>query len=153
VKARESGPPTRVLDTRNGTGVAKSPVAARTRVRLSLAGKVPAGTAAVVLNVTAPQPAQSGWLGAYPDSTAGSATSSLNFTPGQTVANQVIMPLNNGIADLCNGSGGTVQVVADLDGYFAASGPDLFVPYGPARTTDTRAISSPLRMTMWPSRS
>jgi hypothetical protein len=137
-------PPARVLDTRNGTGAGVSPVAARTRVRLSLAGKVPSGTAAVVLNVTATQPATSGWLAAYPDSAAVPATSSLNFTPGQTVANQVIIPLNNGIADIYNGSGGTVQVVADLDGYYAASAPDLFVPYGPARTTDTRAASSPV---------
>lgn len=135
-------PPARVLDTRNGTGAATSPVAPHTRVRLSLAGKVPSGTTAVVLNVTATQPATSGWLAAYPDSTAVPATSSLNFTRGQTVANQVIVPLNGGIADLYNGSGGTVHVVADLDGYYAASAPDLFVPYGPGRITDTRTTNS-----------
>jgi hypothetical protein len=136
--------PARVLDTRNGTGAATSPVAAHTRVRLSLAGKVPAGTTAVVLNVTATQPTQSGWLAAYPDSAAVPATSSLNFTRGQTVANQVIVSLNGGIVDLYNGSAGTVHVVADLDGDYAASAPDLFVPYGPTRITDTRATSSPL---------
>jgi hypothetical protein len=92
--------------------------------------------------LTATQPTQSGWLAAYPDSAAVPATSSLNFTRGQTVASQVIVSLNGGIADFCNGSAGTVHVVADLDGYYAASAPDLFVPYGPARITDTRTTNS-----------
>jgi hypothetical protein len=67
-------------------------------------------------------------------------TSSLDFASGQTVANLVIVPLNNGIADIYNGSPGTVQVVADLAGYYAAGAPDRFVPYqgvpgGPLRVT------------------
>lgn len=136
--------PVRVLDTRTGTGAAKRPVASGTRLRLNLAGKVPADTAAVVLNVTVTQPTGNGWLAAYPDTTAKPGTSSLNFTRGQTVANQVIVPLNGAIVDLYNGSPGSAQVIADLDGYFSASAPDVFVPYGPARIMDTRTDGVPI---------
>lgn len=130
--------PDRVLDTRNGTGASKQAVAANKKIQLNLSGKVPAGTTAVVLNVTVTQPKSDGWLAVYPDSGATPGTSSLNFSVNQTVANLVIVPINNGIADLYNGSGGTVQVVADLEGYFGTGGPDSFVPYGPTRLTDTR---------------
>jgi len=41
-------------------------------------------------------------------------------------------------------SSGTVQVVADLAGYFTAEAPDSFVPYGPIREEDTRAGGNPL---------
>ena len=51
--------PTRLLDTRNGTGAPQAPVAAEGTVALSVAGAggVPAtGVSAVVLNVTVTQP-------------------------------------------------------------------------------------------------
>jgi hypothetical protein len=130
--------PVRVLDTRNGTGAAKAAVAAGGRVRLNLTGDVPAGTTAVVLNVTVTGPRKAGWLAVIPDSPAVPGTSSINFSAGQTLANQVIVPLTNGVADLYNGTAGTVQVVADLDGYYAPTARNFFVPLGPARQDDTR---------------
>jgi hypothetical protein len=133
--------PVRVLDTRNGTGATKRPLASASRIRLNLSGKVPAGTAAVVLNVTVTGPQKAGYLRVYPDSPTVPGTSSLNFSAGETVANLVIVPLTNDIADIYNSSPGTVQVIADLAGYFAAGAPDSFVPYGPIRTDDTRGTS------------
>lgn len=55
------------------------------------------------------------------------------------MANQVIVPLTNDIADFTNDSSGTVQFVADLDGYYASGAPDSFVPFGPQRIIDTRS--------------
>jgi hypothetical protein len=135
--------PTRVLDTRNGTG-GTGPVAAGGLLRLNLSGKVPAGTAAVVMNVTVTQPKSGGYLTVYPDGAAKPNASNLNFTAGETVPNLVIAPLTNGVADIANTSGGTVQVIADLAGYFAAGAPDGFVPLGPYREVDTRTVHSPL---------
>lgn len=135
--------PARVLDTRNGTG-ATGPVAAGGQVRLDLSGKVPAGTAAVVMNVTVTQPAQGGYLTVYPDGVTRPYTSNLDFSASETVANLVVVPLTNGVADIYNSSGGTVQVLADLAGYFASSAPDSFVPYGPTREVDTRTTGNPL---------
>jgi hypothetical protein len=77
-------------------------------------------------------------LTVYPGTGTAPTTSNLNFSAGETVANLVIVPLNNGIADIYNSSPGTVQVVADLQGYFASGAPDSFVPYGPVRVIDTR---------------
>jgi hypothetical protein len=130
--------PLRVLDTRHGTGAPEAAVPSGGRVRLNLSNDVPAGTAAVVLNVTVTQPSKGGWLAVTPDSSTVPGTSSLNFRPGQTLANQVIVPLSNGVADFYNGSPGTLQVVADLDGYYAPTARNFFVPVGPVRLDDTR---------------
>jgi hypothetical protein len=131
--------PVRVLDTRNGTGItAAGPVAAHGTLRLNLSGRLPAGAAAAVLNLTVTQPRDNGLIVAYADGQPLPGTSNLNFGPGQTVPNQVIVPLTNDIADFYNESSGTVQLVGDLAGYYAAGAPDSFVPYGPTRIVDTR---------------
>jgi uncharacterized protein YjbI with pentapeptide repeats len=134
--------PVRVLDTRNGTGAAKQALSSGSRIRLNLSGRVPSGTTAVVLNVTVTGPQKVGWLAVYPDATSKPTTSSLNFASGQTIANQVIVPLSGGIADLYNGSAGTVQVIADLGGYYASSASSYFVPAGPHRILDTRSSAA-----------
>jgi hypothetical protein len=139
----QPGTPTRVLDTRNGTGVA-GPIAAEGVVRLDLSGKVPAGAAAAVINLTVTDPQTSGHLTAYPDGSPRPNASNLNFTAGETVPNLVIVPLTNDVADIANASSGTVQMVADLEGYFSSSGPDSFVPITPTRELDTRTTGGAL---------
>ena len=48
--------------------------------------------------------------------------SNLNFTAGQTVPNLVIVPVGaDGKIRLYNGSPGTVQLIADIAGYYRAS--------------------------------
>ena len=113
-------------------------MAARGTLRLNLSGKVPAGAAAAVLNLTATQPTAGGFITAYAGGQPVPDTSNLNFTAGKTVANQVIVPLTSDVADFYNDSGGTVQLVADLDGYFSSGATSSFVPYGPTRIVDTR---------------
>ena len=139
----QPGTPTRVLDTRNGTGVA-GPVAAEGVLRLDLSGKVPAGAAAAVINLTVTQPQKSGHLTAYADGAPEPNASNVNFTAGETVPNLVIVPLTNDVADIANASTGTVQIVADLEGYFSSSAPDSFVPISPTRELDTRTTGSAL---------
>ena len=139
----QPGTPTRVLDTRIGTGVT-GPVAAEGVLRLDLAGKVPAGAAAAVINLTVTDPQKSGHLTAYPDGAPRPNASNLNFSAGETVPNLVIVPLTNDVADIANASPGTVQMVADLEGYFSSSAPDSFVPISPTRELDTRTTGSGL---------
>ena len=91
-----------------------------------------------MLNLTATQPTAGGFITAYAGGQPVPGTSNLNFTAGKTVANQVIVPLTGDVADFYNDSGGTVQLVADLDGYFSSSATSSFVPYGPTRIVDTR---------------
>jgi Periplasmic copper-binding protein (NosD) len=131
--------PVRVLDTRSKIGTtASGPVAANGTVKLNLSGEVPAGATAAVLNLTVTQPEQAGFITAYADGQPVPNTSNLNFVAGQTVPNQVIVPLSGDVADFYNHSSGTVQLVADLDGYYASGAPSSFEPYEPTRIIDTR---------------
>jgi hypothetical protein len=134
--------PVRVLDTRNGTGGYSSPVGAGKAISLKVTGQdgVPAtGVSAVVLNLTATGPTTSGWVIAYPDGQARPAQgSSLNFTKGETIPNLVTVPVGaDGKIDLYN-SAGTVNLVADLQGYFSSSSQSKYTPAGPVRILDTR---------------
>ncbi|GAA5197359.1 hypothetical protein GCM10023322_68420 [Rugosimonospora acidiphila] len=135
--------PVRVLDTRNGTGAPAHPLAAGGDLTLNLTGKVPSGTTAVVLNVGATQPTASGWLALYPHGQPLPGVSDLDFVANLTVANLVIVPVSGGQVSIHDGgNSGTVQVFADLEGYFGPQGTTgatlTFVPSGPTRLMDTR---------------
>lgn len=98
--------PTRLLDTRAGIGAAKTKVGAYTPVRLKIAGnaKVPAGVAAVVLNVTVTNTTAAGHVSVYPSGRERPESSNLNYAAGQTVPNQVIVPVGkDGYIELYNG--------------------------------------------------
>lgn len=65
--------------------------------------------------------------------------SNLNYSPGETVPNMVVVKVGtNGEIDLHNTSSGTVQLIADVAGYYSTSGGDAFVPTAPTRLLDTR---------------
>ncbi|WP_370131692.1 hypothetical protein [Streptacidiphilus sp. EB103A] len=137
--------PTRLLDTRNGTGTATGRLGAGQSLRLKItgAGGLPSnGITAVTLNVTVTGPSSTGWLAAYPDGAPVPSTSNLNFTRGQTVPNQVTVSVGgDGYVDLYNASGST-DVIADVQGYFtdtqAAAVQSYYQPLTPVRVMDTR---------------
>src|SRR6478672_10367356 len=84
--------PARLMDTRSSLG-GSARLAAGGDVSLLVAGraglpKTPVGS--VVVNVTAVNPAATGYLTVYPSGTPLPATSSVNYVAGSTVANQVI---------------------------------------------------------------
>jgi hypothetical protein len=133
--------PSRVLDTRSAVGVTTTtPVPARGDVVLALPGVngvAVADISAVVLNVTVTRPVENGSLTVSRSGTA-PATSNVNFAPGQTVANLVTTRIDQGGIRFHNGSSGTVHVVADLEGYYGASGGG-FASMTPTRVLDTRS--------------
>ncbi|MDG4806687.1 hypothetical protein O7634_07945 [Micromonospora sp. WMMD1120] len=137
--------PRRVLDTRTGIGgyptVPIPPKAAVTVSFSALNGVPEQDISAVVLNVTATQPTTAGFLQVYP--TGGPADiSSVNFVAGETVPNLVTVPvLKERSVVIVNNSGGTTHVVADLQGYYSASGSG-FRSVEPTRVLDTRAAGS-----------
>ncbi len=133
--------PTRLLDTRAGTGAAKAKVAAHGTVHLQVGGHgtIPAGATAAVLNVTVTDAVAPGFITAYDHGDTRPATSNVNFVKGQTVPNQVIVPIGaNGQVDLYNGSSGTVDLIADIAGYFTQSASSGYTPLAPYRIVDTR---------------
>ena len=133
--------PTRVLDTRYGTGAPKAPVKARSVTQVTFAGNggIPKGVTAVVLNVTVTAPTAAGDIIVYGDGTARPSSSNVNFVKGQTVPNQVIAPVGaDGKVDFYNASTGSTDLIADVAGYFtqtASSGYSSLTPY---RLVDTR---------------
>ena len=139
--------PVRVLDTRKPTGVpVKAPVPAGGHLSLDLSSQVPAGTKAVTMNVTVTGPKAGGYLTVYPDGTPAPIASNLNFSAGQTVPNLVTVPVDNGKVDFQNSSGGTVDVIADLAGYYgdATTGANAgLAPNTPYRIWDTRIYGPP----------
>ncbi|WP_206665913.1 hypothetical protein, partial [Pedococcus bigeumensis] len=92
------------------------------------------------MTVTAAKSA--GFLTVYPDGSTMPTASNLNFAAGQTIPNLVIAKVGaNGRIALTNGASGTVQVIADIAGYYLAgtpSAPGAYTPLNPARVLDTR---------------
>jgi hypothetical protein len=115
-------PPRRILDTREGLGAPAGVVGTGGEIELQIAavGSVPAGSgvAAVVLNVTATEAVQAGYVSVYPSGTRRPTVSDLNLeTIGQTVANLVTVRVGvNGKVTLFT-SGGT-HLIADIAGYY-----------------------------------
>jgi hypothetical protein len=133
--------PVRVLDTRDGTGAAKAPVAGHRSVTFTVGGNngVPSDAEAVVLNVATTDTKSAGFLTAYGDGSSQPGTSDSNWTTGQTVSNLVVVPVSDGRVVLANGGGGTVDFVADLVGYYHHYGTAaVILPVQPTRILDTR---------------
>ena len=139
--------PNRVLDTRSAVGVpGTSIVPANGQIDVQIAGTPgvpPSGVAAVVLNVTATATLNSGYVSVWPAGTPRPGTSNLNVVrPGQTIANQVIVPVGiDGRVSMYSLAGS--HLIADVAGYFTdatagLSSTGLFIPVTPGRLLDTR---------------
>jgi len=110
--------PTRVLDTRAGLGAPKARVKAGGVIRLRVNGTAGITDASsVMLNLTVTDTTGNGFVTAYPDSAKRPTAASLNYRPGQTVANLVDVPVAaDGIVDLYS-SAGQLDMIADVEGY------------------------------------
>ncbi|MDH6117984.1 PKD domain-containing protein [Kitasatospora sp. GAS204B] len=139
--------PARLLDTRPGAPLASE---ATTAVQVAGVDGVPSDATAAVLNVTAIAPDADGYVSAFADGTANPWTSNLNFTRGQTVPNQVIVPLGaDGKVEVFS-HGADTQIAVDLFGYYSPEGTGLFTPVTPSRLVDTReGADIPLGANSW----
>ncbi|HZN15009.1 MAG TPA: hypothetical protein VFB78_12105 [Acidimicrobiales bacterium] len=108
---------------------------------LNVGGVPSTGVSAVVLNITATETTDWGYFTVYPGAGTLPGSSSLNFTGGQTVANNVIAKVGtNGKVAVFN-KFGSAQAIADVVGYFPAT--STYVPLTPARILETRAGQTP----------
>lgn len=143
--------PHRVLDTRNGTGVSGGAVGPGKVISVQVTGAagIPTtGVEAVVLNVTETNPTAGSYLTVYPAGSSPPFASNLNFVPGQTVPNRVLVKLGTNPATGTFGwvsfynAAGTVDVIADVGGWFTDSsstnGGTRFTGTLPTRILDTR---------------
>ncbi len=105
-------------------------------------GGVPStGISAVVLNVTVTDTTTSGFLTVWPAGLTRPTASNLNWSPGQTIPNRVIVALGtSGGINLYNLIGSS-DVVVDVAGYFSSGGStpgSYFSGFSPTRICDTR---------------
>jgi hypothetical protein len=145
--------PSRVLDTRvtsGGRAAAKVPSGGAVTFALP---SVPAAATSVVLNVTVTHATftgtvTGGYVTAYGGGTSRPGVSNLNYVKGQTVPNLADVTLGSQHTVTLYNKGGSVDLVADLSGYYLP-GPALtspptgaaqggFVAVAPTRVIDTR---------------
>lgn len=109
------------------------------RIRLADRGDVPVGADAVVVNVTAVRAIGAGYATVHPCLADVPTASSLNYTEGVNLGNEVIAQLDpNG--DLCVFVSTETHLTLDVTGYLPFSSP--YEPVVPARLVDTRTGNS-----------
>ncbi len=108
---------------------------------------VPDDAAGVALNVTMVRPLNGGFATIWPCQGDRPTVSSLNFSAGQVVANNVIAPISDD-GTVCLYSSVGTDIIVDIAGWFPGGGSgaaaDPFVGLVPQRVVDTRnAIGAP----------
>lgn len=135
--------PTRLLDTQ----VTHHTLGTGGELSLTVTGEnsVPTDATAVALNVTVTDTTEASFLTVFPAGEPLPVASNLNWTPGVTVPDLVIVPVGTGGQVTFYNAQGSVDVVVDLEGYFAPAGSETtagsYVPLNPARIADTRTGS------------
>lgn len=131
--------PTRSLDTRKTAPVRPD---SSVDVHVTDAAGAPLNAGAVVFNLTVTEAVSFGFVTAYASGTPRPLASNLNYVAGQTVSNLVTVPVgSNGSVSLFNRSSGTVQFIADIEGYYLPGAPAVPGAFGalkPSRLLDTR---------------
>jgi hypothetical protein len=134
--------PTRILDTRIGTGGRSTPLGGRETMKLQVADPLDGYTAAVI-NLTGVEATASTFVTAFPADVTLPTASNLNLVAGQIRPNLVMVQLSaDGAINLYNFAG-NVNLVADLVGLYKAGG---------ARETQTGRIKpfAPVRIVYTP---
>ena len=133
--------PTRILSTAGGLGVAKGKVVGGGAVPVTVTGVggVPnSGVTAVALNVTVSDATAGGYLIAYPYGAARPGVTDLTYPATQSTRSLIVVPVVQGKIELYNAGGSPVDLSADIEGYYSATGSG-FQPLGPERVLDTRS--------------
>ena len=137
--------PDRVLDTRDPL----DPMGPGETITVPIAGlgDVPEDAVAVAVNVTVTAPTAEGWLTVWPAGDSMPPTSTINFVPGQTVANAATLSLGVDGEVSINNSAGSTHVVVDVAGWYddaQLSAGGGFVSMPPVRALDTRTALGPV---------
>jgi uncharacterized repeat protein (TIGR01451 family) len=124
--------PARLLDSRL---TAVRPAGSTTRLVIGGRDGVPVDARAAIVNITAVQPESNGFVTVFPCDVERPVASSLNFTSGVNLGNELIVELDNNGAT-CLFVSAPTHLTADVVGHIQP-GSD-YVPVTPARLLDTR---------------
>ncbi|WP_344469494.1 PKD domain-containing protein [Kitasatospora kazusensis] len=140
----EATGPTRIVDTRAGTGAPKTAIGPGGSLTVHLGQD--ADTTAVLAHVTATDTTAGTFITAHAAGTPLPGVSDLNPAAGSTVSNLVVVPVDgHGDATFYNHSGNT-DLIVDLQGRYetAAGSGTAYVALSPVRVLDTRhAVGAP----------
>jgi hypothetical protein len=108
--------PARILDTR----VTHAPVGPNSSIDVQAAGTgpVPPNASAVIINITATEASDGSYLTVFPTGGSVPLTSNLNFGPGQTIPNLVVVKLAAGGKFSVYNAQGKTHVIADVVGWY-----------------------------------
>jgi len=133
--------PVRILDSRGANGGWNAKLVAGTPRTLTVTGGiagVPANADAVIMNVTATGGSTNSFLTVFPSGSGVPNVSNLNFAGGQTIPNLVTVKVGtNGQVSFANAAG-TVDVIADVVGYYDTTPADRYNALPPERILDSR---------------
>jgi hypothetical protein len=112
--------PARILDTRHGIGAPLAPIGPNKEIVLQVTGVggVPADATAVVLNMTSADGTSGSFVTVYPDGETRPDSSALNVQPGIATPNMITAKLGAGGKLRIFNFAGSVNVIADVAGYF-----------------------------------
>lgn len=133
--------PVRLIDTRNGIGTSRQPVA--TGCTLVVDPGLDPSVTAVAVNLTSVAPAASGFLTAYPCGVALPDASVVQAIAQRTIAGATVVPLG---ADgtFCVYTSTATQLLVDIFGAYSPIAGHKFEPVAPVRVLDTRRGGSRL---------
>jgi hypothetical protein len=148
--------PNRIADTRANSGFqgAGDTLSSGQILTIRVAGLpgdlVPAGATAVVLNITAVDPTNAGYLTAYAAGQSTPFASTVNFIAGQTIANEATITLGNngvttGYVSILNHVGLT-DVVVDVQGYYIQGAGSLYFPVSYPNPVTGTLDNAPIRV-------
>lgn len=137
--------PARYLETRVGPnettfdgeeeGIGRRDAGELTRFRIGGRGEVPADAIGAIVNITAIRPFTVGFVTAWSCEGDRPLASSLNYSPGVTVGNEVVVELGPD-GDICLFNSTETDLAADVVGYLGPASPVELVT--PARLVETR---------------
>jgi hypothetical protein len=112
--------PTRILDTRDGTGAPVGPLGAGATINVQVTGVggVPANATGVVLNATIDGPTQDTFVSVYPTGAAQPNSSTINANTGDRLANMVTLKVGVGGQVTAFNFAGQAHLIFDVAGYF-----------------------------------
>jgi hypothetical protein len=112
--------PCRLIDTRNPNGPSGGPALPSGSTRtIAVAGAcgIPTAAVAVAVNLTVVNPGAIGYMTLYAGNSSQPLASTINYSPGRTLANNGIVRVGSDSINVFN-SGSTINFIIDVNGYF-----------------------------------
>jgi len=139
--------PSRFLDSRFKTGVSSSfvanvPQSFPVRNVTIMGVTIPPEATAISANLTVTGQTQAGYVSLTPNPTATPGTSTINFPLSDVRANGLTVPIgaDGTVSAVFKASGGRVDLILDVTGYYTPSGGLLYYPLNQGRRVDTRQL-------------